>query len=308
MHISRVGGIIAAASLKTAVPMLQIGSIPIVERIVITFQQAGIFPIVVITGVDEEALRYRLAGYGVIFIPNEHADAPPLFDSVKIGLRYLQGKCDRVIFTPVNVPMFTPDTLIKLKQTSGDVVTPSYNGRAGHPVVLASDVIPQILSYNGDNGLRGALSALGSRRVFISVDDKGILVNVHDQQELEAQLAEHNHAILHPMVRLSIERENSFFDARLKLLLFLISDTQNVRKACAAMGLSYGKAWNMINHLEMELGYQVVTRRQGGSHGGSTFLTEQGTAFLLTYQQYEENVFNFAQEQFQSLFVLPKIM
>lgn len=42
MPVSPVGGIIAAASLKTAVPMLQIGSISIIERIVITFQQAGI--------------------------------------------------------------------------------------------------------------------------------------------------------------------------------------------------------------------------------------------------------------------------
>lgn len=308
MHISRVGGIIAAASLKTAVPMLQIGSISIVERIVITFQQAGIFPIVVITGADEENLRYQLASYGVIFIPNEQAEAPPLFDSVKIGLRYLQGKCDRVAFTPVNVPMFTPETLTRLRQTEGAVVTPSYDGHAGHPVILSNDIIPQILSYDGENGLRGAISALGARRVFLSVHDKGILVNVHNEQDLRSQLAEHNHAILHPMVRLSIERENSFFDARLKLLLFLISDTQNVRRACASMGLSYGKAWSMINRLEVELGYRVVTRRQGGRHGGSTLLTEQGSAFLLTYQRYEEAVFNFAQDQFQTMFVLPKIM
>ncbi len=308
MHISRVGGIIAAASLKTAVPMLQIGSISIVERIVITFQQAGIFPIVIITGADEENLRYQLASYGVIFIPNEQAEAPPLFDSVKIGLRYLQGKCDRVAFTPVNVPMFTPETLTRLRQTEGAAVTPSYDGHAGHPVILSNDIIPQILSYDGENGLRGAISALGDRRVFLSVHDKGILVNVHNEQDLRSQLAEHNHAILHPMVRLSIERENSFFDARLKLLLFLISDTQNVRRACASMGLSYGKAWSMINRLEVELGYRVVTRRQGGRHGGSTLLTEQGTAFLLTYQRYEETVFNFAQDQFQTMFVLPKIM
>lgn len=308
MHISRVGGIIAAASIKAAVPMLQVGSISIVERIVISFQQAGIFPIVIITGVDEEELRYQLSGYGVIFISNEQAEAPPLFDSVKIGLRYLEGKCDRVAFTPVNVPMFTPDTLTRLLQTEGEVVTPSYDGRAGHPVLLSNSIIPRLLAYSGENGLRGAFPALGLQRTFVSVNDRGILTSVHNEQELRAQLAEHNHAILHPMVRLSIERESSFFDGRLKLLLFLISDTQNVRRACAAMGLSYGKAWSMINALELELGYRVVSRRQGGSHGGSTQLTEQGAAFLLAYQRYEESVFHFAQDQFQTMFVLPKIM
>lgn len=308
MHISRVGGVIAAASIKVAVPMLRVGSISIVERIIITFQQAGVFPIVVITGVDEDELRYRLSGYGVIFLPNEQAEAPPLFDSVKIGLRYLQGKCDRVVFTPVNVPMFTPDTLTQLLLAEGEVVSPSCGGRAGHPVLLSGGIIPRLLSYGGENGLRGAFAALGLQRTFVSVNDRGILINVHNEQELRSRLAEHNHAILHPTVHLSIEREAAFFNGRLKLLLFLISDTQNVRRACAAMGLSYSKAWSMINALEQELGYRVVARMQGGSHGGGTHLTEQGAAFLLAYQRYEEAVFHFAQEQFQTMFVQTGIM
>jgi molybdate transport repressor ModE-like protein len=288
--------------------MLQVGSISIVERIVITFQQAGIFPIVIITGADEEKLRYRLSGCGVIFLPLGETGTPPLFDSVKIGLQYLKGKCDRVVFTPVNVPMFSPETLTRLKQTEGDVVTPSYEGHAGHPVVLSGNVIDEILAYDGENGLRGALQALGDRRVFLPVRDKGILTNVRDQQELRARLAEHNQALLHPMVNLRIQRESAFFDTRLKLLLFLIADTRNVRKACALMGLSHSKAWNMLNRLEMELGYQVVKRRQGGSRGGQTCLTQRGETFLLTYQQYEETVFNFAQEQFQTMFILPKML
>lgn len=57
MRISQVGGIIAAASQKVAKPMMQVGSIPIIRRIVITFQQAGVFPIVVITGVDEDKVN-----------------------------------------------------------------------------------------------------------------------------------------------------------------------------------------------------------------------------------------------------------
>ena len=106
MRISKFGGLIAAASKKAALPMLQIGTIPIIKRIVISFQQAGIFPIVIITGVDEDEVKYQLSNYGVIFIPNQQPDHPQLLDSVKIGLQYLQGKCDRVAFTPVNVPMW----------------------------------------------------------------------------------------------------------------------------------------------------------------------------------------------------------
>jgi molybdate transport repressor ModE-like protein len=308
MKISKFGGLIAAASKKAALPMLQVGTIPIIKRIVISFQQAGIFPIVIITGVDEDEVKYQLSNYGVIFIPNQQPEHPQLLDSVKIGLQYLSGKCDRVAFAPVNVPMFTPDTLIRLKNTRGEIVTPSYHGRGGHPVMLASSVIPDILAYEGGEGLRGAIRALELKRIWVPVEDKGILTSVHNEEQLQARLAEHNNAILHPVINMSIDRETAFFNARLKLLLFLISDTCNMKKACRAMSLSYGKAWDMINRLEIELGYSVVERRQGGKHGGNTVLTRRGTAFLLAYQQFEEEIFHFTQSQFQKTFLTTKIM
>ena len=74
MRFCSVGGIIAAASKKDAVPLLQIGSIPIVRRIVITLQQAGVFPIVIVTGAQEYEVTHQLASYGVIFLHNEQCD------------------------------------------------------------------------------------------------------------------------------------------------------------------------------------------------------------------------------------------
>lgn len=308
MRISRVGGIIAAASRKDAMPMLQVGSIPIIRRLVIAFHQAGVFPIVVITGVDEEKVKYQLSDYGVIFIPNEQPASPELFASAKIGMEYLRGKCDRVVFSPVNVPMFTPDTLNKLIHADGSVVSPSYQGSVGHPIVMDGAVLNRILTYNGADGLQGAVAALGCRHTVIPVGDRGVLTNVHNEQQLQAQLSEHNQAILQPRVHLSFDRETPFFNARLKLLLFLISDTNNMRRACAAMAISLSKAWSMINLLEQELGYCVVERTQGGKRGGNTRLTSQGEQFLLTCQRYEESVVQFAQNQFQKLFIIPKII
>ena len=105
IRINRTGGVIGAASKKDAMPLFQVGTIPIVKRIVITFQQAGIFPIVIITGTQEEEVKYQLSGYGVIFLKLEDCEQPKLFESVKTGLEYLEGKCERVMFTPVNAPM-----------------------------------------------------------------------------------------------------------------------------------------------------------------------------------------------------------
>lgn len=302
MKINRIGGIIAAASKKDAEPLLHIGTIPIIIRIVISFQQAGIFPIVVVTGTEEDEVKYQLSSYGVIFIPNEDCEQPELFDSVKIGLQYLLGKCERIVFTPVNVPMFTPDTLNRLLDSKDDIAVPSFRNRGGHPIVLSQEVVPHIISYSEKNGLRGAISSLADRRTFIPVNDQGIHITVRDSNQLEACLANHNQALLHPTIQLSLQKETVFFNTRIKLLLYLILDTHSVRSACDRMALSYGKAWDMLNKLEAEAGYPIVERKHGGSRGGKTTLTPKGIQFLKNWLLLEDKVFRFTQNEFSLLF------
>ncbi len=300
MQISQTAGLIEAASPNGALSQRQAGSITILKRIVLTLQQAGVFPIVVLTGAEEELVRYQLSDYGVIFL---HSEAQEPMDAVRTGLTYLVDKCGRVAYTPVTAPMFVPETLLRLRETPGDIVTPVYRGRGGHPVLLSAAVIPEICAWRGENGLRGALRTMEERRVRVNVDDEGILTSAHDQGQLDAQLSRHNRAILHPYIQIRFERENPFFNDRLKLLLFLLSDTENLRHACDQMALSVSKAWNMINHLEEELGYPVVERRRGGKNGGRTVLTDAGRDFLLAAQRYEEAVIRFAQQRFRSDFL-----
>ena len=302
MKFGSVGAVIAAASKKDAVPLLKIGSIPIVRRIVLTLQQAGVFPIVVVTGTEELEVTHQVAPLGVVFIKNTEYENPELFSSVKLGISYLQGKCDRVVFTPVNTPMFFAQTLHTLLFCDAGIVTPTYDGRGGHPIVLHSQVIPQILAYGGSDGLRGAVRHCDCTKQRIAVSDAGVLMSAHNEPQLRQHLQEHNASLLTPSVKISIDKENMFLNSRLKLLLFLIADLQSVRQACLHMGLSYQKAWDMMNKLEHELGYAVVSRQHGGKNGGKTCLTEKGWQLMYAFQQYENEVRDFAQQRFDALF------
>ena len=306
MNIRKVGGIIAVANQEVAKPFLQVGAIPIIRRIVITYQQVGVFPIVVVVGGDDEELKRELSPLGVIFLKHEQDRPPELMDSVRTGLRYLQGKCSRVVFTPVNVPMFTPDTLQTLLGTAGEIVVPSWQGRGGHPIVLKDEMIPRILDYAGEGGLRGALESLP--RTWVDVPDRGILASAHDEEELNQYLGNHNLSIIHPVLHMRLEQEEPFFSARLKLLLYLIDDTNNMRIACARSGVSHSKAWDMINRLERCLGYSVVERQRGGKSGGSTRLTPQGADFLAAYLEFEQAVHQFTQNEFKKRFISTKII
>ena len=304
--LKETGGIIVAAG-KTSKksksdPLLKIGSITVIKRIVLTFQRAGISPIVIITGCAAGDIEFHLSDYGVIFLRNEEYEQSQMFDSAKIGFEFLKEKCDQIVFTPVNVPMFTPDTLVKMITSGEQLLAPAYEGKAGHPLLIASTLLPSILSYNGPNGLRGAVQNLGVERKLMEVQDEGIILDTDDMDRLDALLKEHNEHILHPFLRISIEKESMFFNSRTKLLLMLIKETHSVRNACRHIALSNSKAWSMLNKLEEELGYAVVERIHGGSKGGNTYLTKEGLEFLEKYLEFEQNVRKYAEDEFKRLF------
>lgn len=301
-YFGTTSGIVAAASKKSAEPLMMVGSIPVVKRIVLTLQQANVFPIVVVTGTRESEVIHQLAGSGVIFLRSDDCERSELLSSLKLGLAYLKNKCQRVVFTPVNTPMFSPATLKAILSCDAPVVAPSCCGRGGHPIVLRHDMLDRILAYAGNGGLRGAINTYGVNRHWISVDDKGVLLNVHNEEQLRSHLKAHNDSLLSPVIKVNIENEQIVFNARLKLLLFLIADLNSVRQACLHMGLSYAKAWNMINCLEKVVGYSIVSRQHGGSRGGHTKLTDKGEKLMRTYQIYEQELNDMAQFRFETLF------
>ena len=303
----KIGGLIIAAGKgqkeEPFEPLKKLGSITVIKRIVLTFQRVGIAPIVVITGEQAEEVERNLSEYGVVFLRNEHYKETTMFDSARIGFEYLQEKCDRVVFTKLDVPLFTTETVRRIVNEKGIAVSPVYKGKTGHPLSLDKTLIPKILEYDGTDGMRGFLHSIETGRVWLEVKDSGIIKST-DELEKEYELIEqHNNQMLHPYIRLSIEKEKLFFDARAKLLLQLIEDTHSVKGACNRMALSYSKAWNLLNEMEQQLGFAVVKRRHGGKFGGKTELSEEGKEFLERYIEFEKSLRNFAEQEFQRLFL-----
>jgi molybdate transport repressor ModE-like protein len=302
----KIAGVISAAKKlirsEQTQSLLQIGSISAIKRIVLTFQVAGIDPIVIITGYDSDVIERELSDYGVIFLHKSNYEQCQLFQLAKLGLEYLQGKCDGVMFTPVDIPLFSPDTLRKMMACEEKAVSPSYQQRIGHPTLIAADMIPMLLGYQGEGGMPGALAENRINRRIIEVEDAGIIEDT-DQLEYKSDIIRrHNSEIFHPFLRLSLEKENLFFDAKTKLLLTLIQETNSVKSACKSMALSYSKAWHMLNTLEEAVQYKVITRQQGGSRGGKTELTLEGARLLQNYELLEKRVKEFTRDEFHKIF------
>lgn len=287
----RQGAIIVAAGMSSRMgafkPMLNMGAISVAQRIVANFKQAGIETIVMVTGYNATMLERHLSGHGVIFLRNTEYETTQMFDSAKIGLTYLQDKCDQILFTPVDIPLFTSATVQKLLESGAPLACPVCQGKTGHPILLTRDVVTTILKDHGEDGLKGALARSGTFMTEVAVEDPGTLFDADTPEEYAALLAYHNSQLARPELHVALVKEKPFFDEKMAMLLTQVDECGSVRAACQRMQISYSTGWNMIRTLETQLCYAVVLRSQGGVGGSTSQLTKEGHDLLERFRKFQ---------------------
>ncbi|QRR01303.1 winged helix-turn-helix domain-containing protein [Dyadobacter sandarakinus] len=80
-------------------------------------------------------------------------------------------------------------------------------------------------------------------------------------------------------------------------LLEHIDQTGSISKAAAAMGLSYKKAWAMVDAMNTYGKSPFVIRQKGGSHGGGTVLTETGKSVMEAYKNFNDKLLEVARAE-----------
>jgi len=302
----QLGALIVAAGMSSRMgdfkPMLSIGSISIAQRIVATLRQAGADRIVMVTGYNATVLERHLSGNGLIFLRNEDYATTQMFDSVKIGLRYLQDKCDKVLFTPVDVPLFTARTVRQLVETDAELACPMCEGRQGHPILICTRLVGETLIDSGEQGLKGAMDRCSVPLLRLEVDDPGTVHDADTPEEYTALVDYHNSQLVRPEISVALIREKPFFDSKIAMLLMLVDETHSVRSAGQRMQLSYSSCWNIIRTLESQLNYTLIERTQGGSGGSMSTLTPHGKLLLERYNAYEQQLREQANRLYETYF------
>lgn len=98
-------------------------------------------------------------------------------------------------------------------------------------------------------------------------------------------------------IRCWIELEDSrFFGPGRAELLELITVYGSISKASKVMGMSYKKAWDMVNDLNIRGPESFVILQKGGQKGGSAVVTEFGLEFLKKYKELYEKIKTIAKE------------
>ena len=71
-------------------------------------------------------------------------------------------------------------------------------------------------------------------------------------------------------------------------LLEAIRNTRSITAAAKSIGMSYRRAWILIDELNASLKKPAVRSAKGGEHGGGSELTEVGDALVGLYRHIEQ--------------------
>ena len=143
-------------------------------------------PVVVVLGHDAEAIRAGCRRSGqAVFTVNENWREGQL-SSMQCGLRAVPAGAAGVLFTPVDFPAVTEETVAALaarfEQGGAPLVIPRYEQRRGHPVCCSRELIAEFLSLSPDSQAREVIHRHAAEAAYIDVDDPGVLLDVDDPE------------------------------------------------------------------------------------------------------------------------------
>lgn len=164
--MKQVGAVIAAAGLSSRMgdfkPLLPFGKACIAHHLVEMLKQAGVSPIVMVTGYRGEELEEALKDSGILFVRNQNYTSTEMLDSVKLGFSVIRENCDAALVMPVDVPAVTGATVRKIVEAQGAIVRTKCGNRRGHPVKLDAAAMDAVQVYQG--GIRSERFFKSQRR------------------------------------------------------------------------------------------------------------------------------------------------
>jgi molybdenum cofactor cytidylyltransferase len=161
-------------------PLIKFGDKTLVEKTISNLYDVCSH-IVVVCGFRAEDIKKILIKYekADIVINDKYSDG--MFSSILTGA--MQIKEDRFFVVPADMPLIKEETYLKLLEVNEDIVIPVYKNKKGHPVLMKSKVIQELIKEKKDSDF----SKFIKKKSFslLEVDDEGILVDIDTNNDLE---------------------------------------------------------------------------------------------------------------------------
>lgn len=190
----RIDGIVLAAGASSRMgspkPLLEIDDTTFLERAIRMLREAGCRYVIAVVADNDWVERLADVSGAAVIINDEHSSEQ--LQSLQLGLANLPADSAGVVVLPVDHPRIqtaTVRTLIeKFSATDALIMNPAYNGKAGHPVLFAARLYPELLAGNLPDGARTVIDAHQDEARTVSVDDEGVLIDVDTRADYDKHI------------------------------------------------------------------------------------------------------------------------
>jgi molybdenum cofactor cytidylyltransferase len=150
-----------------------------------------------VTGHEAQQVRSVVDIPRVEFAHNSHYESGEMLSSVKTGCLAIRQRCDWFFLVLGDQPLVQSSTyrhLLDTKRTDQSaearirMVQPTFQSRRGHPILLASDCIDEILTLPADATLKTFTQRIQPR--LVEVDDPGVVSDIDTPEDYDRALAQ----------------------------------------------------------------------------------------------------------------------
>jgi len=170
--------------------LLQWKGEPFVRAVAQTALQAGLSPVIVVTGAHAEQVEAAVHDLEVTTVHNNSWQIGQ-GSSIKEGVRSLPRECGGAIFLLADQPQVNTSVLLALKEkhTEGlyPIVAPMIIDRRGNPVLFDRDTFPDLMAIEGDTGGRAIFHK--HRVEYLPWHDDALLLDIDTPEQYQRLIA-----------------------------------------------------------------------------------------------------------------------
>lgn len=174
-------------------PLLPVGGVPALERLIAGIKEAGVKNIAVVTGYQNELLQpviRSMSGDGIVIVEAHNAGFDSgMFSSIQTGIakvREVFPDSQGCFLMPVDCPLIDSKVITALRDavtdpgsdTDGCFAVPVFEGKKGHPLYVPAEYYSEICSYDGPGGLKGITDKYWDRMMRVPVEAEGCILDM----------------------------------------------------------------------------------------------------------------------------------
>ncbi|MEN6392192.1 MAG: nucleotidyltransferase family protein, partial [Anaerolineaceae bacterium] len=164
---------------------------PLVRRAAVTALEAGLSPVIVVTGAVDEPIREALQGLNVQIVHNPNWKEGQS-TSVKAGISVLPEHIGGVVFLLADQPRVTSNLIRALVEkhawSLSPLVAPQVDGQRATPVLFDREVFPELKKLSGDQGGRALFARY--EVAWIPWQDVGLTLDIDTPEDFRRLLEE----------------------------------------------------------------------------------------------------------------------